>query len=695
MEESKSQQSNKQSRQQTSQQARNGRLAILFLIILAAILIVVVPCCNPPEQYYEPFNGPDLGDWEVSSPNVPGDWYWASSGTANGPFWGNRTPMQSESGGGAAIFNADSLNAGNTAGNRQTFLSYLTSPKIKAACGKEVLYLSFYQYYGKFQGSVQVEVYGDTDNNRWADSWVQLDDSQLVVGYSLDSMGVNQETDAGDRFVYDISDLAAGKQGVRVRFTFNGALYFWMIDDVRIGPEYSLPQFFDEPAVGPDNLSLRELLAAREIPAQSDGRGGYFPPNELVVLWDTINPSTQEPYTEAEKALVRDSFQLDTFYTCSCEKLLERWVIGDQEDDEDPTARDSLEGIGIQGLKDGATVDGRTMSDFNYFNVADATLAPNTDSIVYDPLAKAPGLKDPDATATVLAILDTGVDYYRHDLVRNIWRNDDIYCASPDDVIGWDFVDDDWDPRDLHPQGHGTLVSRVALQKLNETGVNFRIMPVRTHNADGLSSLFDVTCGTFYAIREGADVINMSWGWYGLPSSAFNVALYRAAQNGITITTVAGNSGLELSQDTMIYPAGYTAYENMLVVASYNELPATDPDMIPVRSPFSNWSDSIVDLAAPGESVFILGTNIPLSTEPFQMLQDSNRYITGVAMDMNGTSFAAPYVAALAVRARATGILNPWAKVLEAATKWDMEERMPQNEVRDGGYVKDGQPLDF
>jgi len=71
----------------------------------------------------------------------------------------------------------------------------------------------------------------------------------------------------------------------------------------------------------------------------------------------------------------------------------------------------------------------------------------------------------------VIADIDTGVDYTHPDLADNIWKNpgeipnngvDDDQNGYIDDVMGWDFANNDNDPMDDF--GHGTHVAEPLLQ---------------------------------------------------------------------------------------------------------------------------------------------------------------------------------------------------------------------------------------
>lgn len=252
-----------------------------------------------------------------------------------------------------------------------------------------------------------------------------------------------------------------------------------------------------------------------------------------------------------------------------------------------------------------------------------------------------PAKKEAPGKGTVVAVIDTGVDYTHKDLADNIWVNegeipgngiDDDGNGYVDDVYGVDFVDGDSDPMDEH--GHGTHVAGIiAMTPGNGGGVGVaygaKIMCVRAGQANGSFASTDIAKAIKYAADNGADVINMSFGGTGrsyLVESALQDAfpscvLVAAAGNDGLPTTDAINAGYFNTED--IYPAGYKYVLGVMATDNNQSL-----------AYFSNWdfakgSGCEYEMAAPGVNIY--------STLP------GNRYAC-----WSGTSMATPNVAAAA-----------------------------------------------
>lgn len=252
-----------------------------------------------------------------------------------------------------------------------------------------------------------------------------------------------------------------------------------------------------------------------------------------------------------------------------------------------------------------------------------------------------PAKKEAPGKGTVVAVIDTGVDYTHKDLADNIWVNegeipgngiDDDGNGYVDDVHGVDFVEGDSDPMDEH--GHGTHVAGIiAMTPGNGGGVGVaygaKIMCVRAGQANGSFASTDIAKAIKYAADNGADVINMSFGGTGrsyLVESALQDAfpscvLVAAAGNDGLPTTDAKQAGYLFTED--IYPAGYKYVIGVMATDNNKSL-----------AYFSNWdfkegSGCEYEMAAPGVGIYSI---LP-----------GNRYAC-----WSGTSMATPNVAAAA-----------------------------------------------
>lgn len=259
-------------------------------------------------------------------------------------------------------------------------------------------------------------------------------------------------------------------------------------------------------------------------------------------------------------------------------------------------------------------------------------------------LEKAPA----SATKTIVAVIDTGLDT-RHAVFADsngIWKNaaevngitgvDDDGNGYIDDVNGWNFVDDSANMYD--DADHGTHVAGIVLgtgQDIAQVPVReskLVIMPLKFLNANGSGTTADAINAIYYAVNNGAKVINNSWGGPSY-SRALHDAYKYAYDNDTLLVTAAGNSSLNLDSSPM-YPAAFDTPSNIAVGAS------TSADR---RASFSNYSSSLVHVFAPG-------TNI-ISAIPGNQCSNPNNFSNNCFDYSHGTSMAAPFVAGLAALA--------------------------------------------
>lgn len=169
----------------------------------------------------------------------------------------------------------------------------------------------------------------------------------------------------------------------------------------------------------------------------------------------------------------------------------------------------------------------------------------------------------------IVAVVDTGVDYTHEDLIDAIKINqneipnnriDDDHNGYVDDVYGYNFYGasegkGNSDPMDLH--SHGTHLSGIiAAQAYNGIGVvginpNAKILPVRFLDEKGAGNQVDGAMAIYYAVDQGAKVINCSWGYYKT-NKVLEEAIQYANSKGVVVVAAVGNTNSPVVE----YPSG-------------------------------------------------------------------------------------------------------------------------------------------
>jgi thermitase len=255
---------------------------------------------------------------------------------------------------------------------------------------------------------------------------------------------------------------------------------------------------------------------------------------------------------------------------------------------------------------------------------------------VFDAYMKNQGNKK----TVVVAIVDTGIDFDHQDLKQNIWTNkneipgngiDDDQNGYIDDIYGINTLNRDRsgnatsDNKDT--EGHGTHVAGIigAVQN-NNFGIagiaqKVKLMGIRTVPNDGDEKDADVVEAFVYAAKNGAKLINCSFG-KSVNEGGMAVAdaiNYIGKEFGTLVVAAAGNDSVDIDKKPT-YPASFGT-DYLMVVASTEKTGNL--------SYFSNFGIENVDLAAPGGNIY--------STLP------NNKFAS-----LSGTSMASPVAVGVA-----------------------------------------------
>jgi thermitase len=251
-----------------------------------------------------------------------------------------------------------------------------------------------------------------------------------------------------------------------------------------------------------------------------------------------------------------------------------------------------------------------------------------TDQNAYDRIRGPQAHSLSTGQGVIVAVIDTGVDYNHPSLVDHILMDDN-------EVVGYDFVDDDEDPMDQgngldddndsqidEGAGHGTHVAGIIAL----LAPNAKIMPLRVLDSEGVGTVDSVVKALNF-IQEFTDdnsghkdgpyipiVVNFS---LGLPEQSFTLlaALRGVLDKGIPIIASAGNRNSSAKH----YPAAGDIGSLDVIAVS-----ATDRnDKKATFSNFGNW----INLSAPGVGIY-------------------STFMNSRFAKWDGTSMAAPFVSA-------------------------------------------------
>jgi serine protease len=258
----------------------------------------------------------------------------------------------------------------------------------------------------------------------------------------------------------------------------------------------------------------------------------------------------------------------------------------------------------------------------------------------------------PGGTGVTIAVLDTGVAYAD----RGRFRRSPDFAASQF-VQGYDFVSNT--PYAMDHNNHGTHVAGTIAEETGNgvalTGLAFgaRIMPVRVLDSQGNGDTLTIAAGVLFAVRHHAQIINMSLEFSNDLTAAdipeLISALAYAHRKGVLVVGAAGNEGAP----QISYPA---RAPGVLAVGATTEHGCL--------ADYSNDGPQL-DLVAPGGGSDAAIADDPNCNAAGQSGRDvCQETFTGAVSHFaiacyEGTSMAAPHVAAAAALVIASGVLGP------------------------------------
>lgn len=216
----------------------------------------------------------------------------------------------------------------------------------------------------------------------------------------------------------------------------------------------------------------------------------------------------------------------------------------------------------------------------------------------------------------VVAVIDSGLDYEHPDIVDNVYRNpgevgtdasggdkatngiDDDGNGYIDDVLGYDFANQDPDPMD--DNGHGTHCSGI-IAAVTDNGIGIagvapraKILTVKNVDSSGNGDLDDAAAAIVYAAQAGAQVINLSQGFDGYSQTLHDAVRYAHDVAGVVVVVAAGNAASDVGSwhdnavEILRWPA---AAREVITVSALDQTRAL--------ASFSNYGTKI-DVGAPG-----------------------------------------------------------------------------------------------
>lgn len=310
-----------------------------------------------------------------------------------------------------------------------------------------------------------------------------------------------------------------------------------------------------------------------------------------------------------------------------------------------------------------------------------------------------------------VAVLDTGFDTldFPETSAWYLWKSGPEYADAknqnncyPNAHYGWNFVNRTSNVFDDNGGKHGTLLTQYILNEMSANRRNIiQVMSLKTHDKNGIGNLFDIICALHYAVKNKANLINASWGFYYfdvIPHPYLNELITEILPSqGILFVAAAGNQGDDTDADAIkancppsmlrnleyhkFYPANLSNANNSVLTVT-----TTDAKKVSTQQ---NYSGNYVDLAVQADTV----TDDMYFHWPYRAPKKL----------VNGSSFATAIVSGVIAANAPKSVFQPGVtktKVFESLSGIIGEDNTSllkysdslkyNNLVRNGRYIKHG-----
>ena len=252
-----------------------------------------------------------------------------------------------------------------------------------------------------------------------------------------------------------------------------------------------------------------------------------------------------------------------------------------------------------------------------------------------------------------IAVMDSGIDcsvvqeniVIKHDSIRpfvcyrtteKLNNVDDDNNGYKDDIIGYDFVNNDGVPEDS--TGHGTFVSGVITRVLKRnSGDTIKFFALKVLNRQNKGFEYNFIRALDYAMKQKVEVVNCSFVSSSIlldTMTPFTSAILTARSYGVLVSLAAGNNALNIDNQ-WVSPPSYQS-DNTIVTGA-----TVCTDSI---ASFSNFGKRNADVFTPAKNVISTWLNNSFAIH-------------------SGTSFAAPQTTAIAALLASNLSAQDWQRV--------------------------------